>query len=250
MNRTDLQDKSAADRLSGPIILELFTSQGCSSCPSADKLLSRLAHDSTYEGRLIPLAFHVDYWNNLGWKDPYSDGAWTSRQGDYTRALGEATMYTPQLVVQGQTSMVGSNEKAVRKAINEQAGRDASHQFSVSIKDFQRAGARVSVRVLIAPDASVKMNDGVVVAALFENGLSTQVPAGENKGRILKNDFVVRLLKEASKPVGRMADHEMYEISFDISDGWQFNRMGIAVWVQREQTMEIVGADVKLPRKQ
>src|SRR5277367_5346912 len=96
-----------------PVVLELFTSQGCSSCPPADALLKRLSAENN---RLLSLSFHVDYWNYLGWKDPYSSPASTDRQRGYASAL-DGQVYTPELVVNGATAVVGSDEHRVRDAI-------------------------------------------------------------------------------------------------------------------------------------
>ena len=98
----------------GPLVLELFTSQGCSSCPPADALLSRLVRSGEH---VAPLSFHVDYWNDLGWADPFSLPAWTERQQSYARALGDNRVYTPELVIGGATGVVGSQEAAVSRAI-------------------------------------------------------------------------------------------------------------------------------------
>ncbi|MGE5184634.1 MAG: DUF1223 domain-containing protein, partial [Acidobacteriota bacterium] len=109
---------TAAPHDDGPIVLELFTSQGCSSCPPAEALVNRLARAGTASGRPVaPLAFHVDYWNDLGWADPFSRPAWTERQQMYARALGDRSVYTPELVVAGGAGMVGSQTSAVERAI-------------------------------------------------------------------------------------------------------------------------------------
>src|SRR6185295_3017498 len=91
----------------GPLVIELFTSQGCSSCPPADRLLSELAHEGELAGRkLAPLSFHVDYWDSLGWPDPYASTTWTARQQAYAHALGDR-IYTPELVIGGAAGVVG-----------------------------------------------------------------------------------------------------------------------------------------------
>lgn len=246
INRTESLGESLPYSQRGPIILELFTSQGCSSCPSADKLLSRLAQDAKYKARIVPLAFHVDYWNNLGWKDPYSDHAWTRRQGMYTEALGEATMYTPQLVVQGQASMVGSNEHAILKSIDAQLDRNPVKQFNIAISKIESTAASVELVVSVQPGMQAGSERNVIVAALFENGLSTRVPAGENKGRTLKNNFVVRSLLEADAAVRQNKDTEIYQLAFDIADDWDLNKIGVAVWAQEARTMKIMAADVEI----
>ncbi|MGH9465120.1 MAG: DUF1223 domain-containing protein, partial [Thermoanaerobaculia bacterium] len=108
---------------SGPVLLELFTSQGCSSCPPADRLLSRLAAARGSEPVVVPLAFHVDYWNHIGWEDPFSQGRWSARQRAYALAFGRDGVYTPQLVVDGTEELVGSDERAVRRAIERAAAQ-------------------------------------------------------------------------------------------------------------------------------
>src|SRR6266545_881299 len=104
------------------VVVELFTSQGCSSCPPADRLLTRLP--GSIDGVLVlPLAFHVDYWDDLGWRDPFSSADWTARQKRYAAAIAGGHVYTPQLVVQGREDMVGSDRGAVEDAIRRAAAR-------------------------------------------------------------------------------------------------------------------------------
>jgi hypothetical protein len=107
-----------------PVLLELFTSQGCSSCPPADRVLSRLNEEAKSGDLLVvALSFHVDYWNRLGWTDPYSDAAYSQRQRIYARKLGDNRVYTPELVVDGRTGHVGSREGEVRQAIKSASAR-------------------------------------------------------------------------------------------------------------------------------
>src|SRR5947207_13958329 len=104
-----------------PVVVELFTSQGCSSCPPADVLLSEVAHDASLRGHVIPLAFHVDYWDRLGWRDPFSAADWSRRQSFYVRALSLRGAYTPQMVVNGARQFVGSNAHALDAALTEES---------------------------------------------------------------------------------------------------------------------------------
>src|SRR5712671_6744076 len=107
-----------------PVVVELFTSEGCSSCPPADALLARLAEEQLAGNlQLIALEEHVDYWNNLGWMDPFSSRDWTSRQYGYAGALGNGNPYTPQMVVDGRVEFVGSHGQKARQAILEAAGK-------------------------------------------------------------------------------------------------------------------------------
>lgn len=171
-----------------PVVVELFTSQGCSSCPPADELLRRIARDPALRGRVIPLAFHVDYWNRLGWSDPFSSREWSQRQGDYVRALKLSSAYTPQVVINGTRQMVGSNEAAVMRAIDEESRR--AREGSVTIARDAN-GANVHA-------ATTNTNVDLVVVA-FENDVTTHVRSGENSGRTLVNDAIVRTLVASPK---------------------------------------------------
>src|SRR4051812_17852201 len=121
-----------------PVVVELFTSQGCSSCPPADALLGEL----TRRADVLPLAFHVDYWNRLGWKDPYSSAESTARQRTYARQLGLRTIYTPQMVVDGGIDVVGSERADVLKAID--AARASQRTVPIEVA---RDGDGLRVRV-------------------------------------------------------------------------------------------------------
>ena len=175
-----------ANAAEGPVVLELFTSQGCSSCPPADQLLSKLATAGSLADRAVaPLAFHVDYWNDLGWSDPYSMPAWTERQHQYARAIGDARVYTPELVVGGASGVIGSNLAAVTQAI-QQAARPALLAATAAwSKDA------VTVKATAPGDADVWV-------AVWEDGTSTKVTRGENSGETLGNDRVVRRLERVA----------------------------------------------------
>ena len=182
---------ASADRpaaVGAPVVVELFTSQGCSSCPPADKLLSSFARDGSVRGRaVVPLAFHVDYWNELGWADPYSSPAWTARQQGYARSLGDRSVYTPELVVAGGTGMVGS-----------QAGRVADAIAAAPVQRELAATATWSPRSL-AVDATAP-GDAELWVAVWEDAPATAVARGENAGAMLVTDRVVRALAKVAAP--------------------------------------------------
>ncbi|HET7437043.1 MAG TPA: DUF1223 domain-containing protein [Thermoanaerobaculia bacterium] len=159
-----------------PVVVELFTSQGCSSCPPADALLQQLARDP----HVIALAFHVDYWDHLGWRDPFSSRDWSVRQGDYVRAMKLSSAYTPQIVVNGSREMVGSNAMAVNRAIAEESRRAETARVSL-----KREGEAVRVQ-------STAPREADLFVVLFENAPETKVARGENGGRTLVNANVVR----------------------------------------------------------
>jgi len=170
-----------------PVLVELFTSQGCSSCPPADELLRRIAQDPQLRGRAIPLAFHVDYWDHLGWRDPFSSREWSQRQGEYSNVMHRDGVYTPQVVINGSREMVGSNSSQIYRTIEEESKRKP--EGSVAIR---RDGGELVVRANAPRDAEV-------IVAIFENGASTNVLRGENGGRTIANDAIVRKLVRVGK---------------------------------------------------
>src|SRR3954462_6441779 len=169
----------------GPLVIELFTSQGCSSCPPADALLARLARAGSLGDRaLAPLSFHVDYWNDLGWADPYSSPAWSERQRQYARVLDDR-VYTPELVVGGAVGMVGSNLAAVTDAI-QRAARPA-----LLTATGRWTADAVSVTTTAPGDAEVWV-------AIWQDGTSPHVARGENAGETMVSERVVRHLQRAA----------------------------------------------------
>ena len=172
-----------------PVVVELFTSEGCSSCPPADALLSKLASDQSVPGaEVIALGFHVTYWDRLGWKDPFSLSLATDRQQQYARVFGEDRIYTPQVVVDGRNEMVGSDERAVRQAIA-QVANDPHITLALEPHWDERG---VTARIVV-PELPTGIKESLDLLFLVTEGhLSTQVKRGENASRLLKHDAVVR----------------------------------------------------------
>ncbi len=169
-----------------PLVIELFTSQGCSSCPPAEALLGTLAAAGQVDGRpIVALSFHVDYWNDLGWADPFSLPAWTERQRQYARALGEDRVYTPELVVGGGAGVVGSQRGRVARAI-----AAAPRQRPIT------ASARWSARTVTVEAAAPEGAD--VWVAIWQDAPRTEVTRGENSGERLRGDRVVRKLEHVA----------------------------------------------------
>jgi hypothetical protein len=162
-----------------PVVVELFTSQGCSSCPPADAFLGELAQRAD----IVALALHVDYWDYIGWKDPFASPDLTRRQRDYADTLGLRMVYTPQMVVDGRIDVVGSHRREVESAIAESAGRP---KLAVRIEDDGRGGHRVAIP---AGDGS---EEATVWLAVLDNEQETKVGRGENGGRTLKEFNIVR----------------------------------------------------------
>ena len=166
----------AAER---PIVVELFTSEGCSSCPPADALLAELAKRPD----ILALSFHVDYWDRLGWKDPFSSAAATARQQRYAEILAPHTVYTPQIIVDGRWQAVGSDRSEVEQALAAAAGAPAPAPIKLAVDHTQ---------VLITLGPGGQQATGSVVLIAFDRRHVDTVERGENEGRSLSHVDVVR----------------------------------------------------------
>lgn len=186
-----------------PVVLELFTSQGCSSCPPADALLSQFRAEKTIHGReVIVLSHHVDYWNRLGWTDPYSRPEASDRQEYYARALSTGGLYTPQMVIDGRYETVGHNESEIRNAIqtSQEESRDSPGELAIFL------ARKATGTLLVSARSSRELNsDERLFLVLVQDGLSNPVPRGENANRTLTHDGIVLGLwpMEPSKTPGR-----------------------------------------------
>lgn len=167
------------------IVVELFTSEGCSSCPPADRLLSEIVNKD-YEGvEVIGLSFHVDYWDYIGWKDPYASRDYTLRQRAYGRKFGLSSIYTPQMIVNGKHEFVGSSRAKWNHALNSESVPKNYSDLIVEVVSISDSELRFRVR-------SNEMNSSLLNVAIVEKSLSQQVDRGENRGRKLSHDNVVR----------------------------------------------------------
>lgn len=170
-----------------PVIIELFTSQGCSSCPAADKNLTEILQQASKEGKpVFGLSFHVDYWNYIGWKDPYSSKAFTERQRNYAAAMKLQSIYTPQMIVNGKYEFVGSNndkaEAAIKSALN------SNPLYTIVINELTIVGDLLKLTYSIDSDPATE----VLNVAVVEKAVENYVARGENQGKKLHHDNVVR----------------------------------------------------------
>ena len=194
------QTKATEKDGTGFAVVELFTSEGCSSCPPADENLAAITKDAENKGlNVLTLSFHVDYWNNLGWKDPYSSAEATKRQRLYSGVHGTSQVYTPQMVVNGTIEFVGSKRAKSTPAI--QSALRTKSTTSLELKsDFSGNTVRVSWKTSGAQPSDL------VNIALVQKSAKEKVPAGENGGRTLKHVNVVRQFRvlsveESGQPV-------------------------------------------------
>ncbi|WP_160711764.1 DUF1223 domain-containing protein [Chitinophaga solisilvae] len=189
INRQQMVSRIQQDSTTrGFAVVELFTSEGCWSCPPADALIEKLQRDNNNR-QLYILAFHVDYWDHQGWKDRFSKSAFTDRQKQYAAWLRLSTIYTPQVVINGQTEMVGSDESSVlsgiRSALQETSASGLTIRATVTGKEA------VISYTGIAADASAH-----ILVALVQKNASSQVAAGENAGKQLTHVQIVRALEQ------------------------------------------------------
>ncbi|MDE2293612.1 MAG: DUF1223 domain-containing protein [Elusimicrobia bacterium] len=228
----------AVPAAANPVLVELFTSQGCSSCPAADRLLSTWGKRGFELGVSLPLSFDVDYWNYLGWRDVFSSPGWSARQQAYSTAL-RARTYTPQMVVGGRAAFVGTNAAVAENAV-ELYHREA---YPAAVRVRVSPSTRVHLTVDVTAEAPLA-GEPHVMLALFENGLVTRVERGENGGRTLRSDFVVRRLRDLG-PLGPRGFHRKVEDPWDRR--WDARRAGAAVFVQDLRTMRVLGASSAFP---
>jgi hypothetical protein len=221
----------------GPVVVELFTSEGCSSCPPADAWLRELAEGGAIDRvAVIALSEHVDYWNRLGWKDTFSSAAMTARQGHYARALG-SQVYTPQMVVDGEVEFIGSDRQAGTTAIRHAA---ASKKAAVTA-EVAIAPAVIDVRATITPGALDRLPDADVFVAITEDGLVSNIAAGENRGRRLTHAAVARYLQKVDR-VKNGSLSASISARIPIDPAWSLEKLRVVVLLQSHGAVKIVGA--------
>lgn len=220
------------------VLVELFTSQGCSSCPPADRWLSELGRQGIQGVRVIPLAFHVDYWNYIGWTDPFSDARWSERQRAYARASASQRVYTPQLVVDGREELNGSDRRRVTTAIRRAA--ENPRAGSVDLEAHRAGDGRLDIRLEATLSSGAK-GPGRLFAALVRNGLVTEVGRGENGGRTLRNDSVVDRLV----PIGPLdpGASRSDRLNWQLPADGQGAAAQVVVFLQDPETLEVLAAE-------
>ena len=223
------------------VILELFTSQGCSSCPPADELLRKLQRERFGGATVVPLAYHVDYWNHIGWTDPYSSARWSQRQNQYARAFKSSQVYTPQLVINGRVQLVGSAEVPIRTEIERQL-KD-SDLGTISIANVARAGNELHVDVRARLDERQNGPQAKVFVTLFENGATTAVTSGENARRDLSNDAIVRWQNSIADVESNGAEAGGRAV-IPLDPGWRTDNLGVAAFIQDTRSLAVYATAV------
>jgi hypothetical protein len=212
------------------VILELFTSQGCSSCPPADAILAEYAN--AHDAHIIPLSFHVDYWNRLGWADPFSSRVFSERQQWYSQHLPKGSIYTPQLIVNGVGEVVGNNRPSVKALV--QKALAATQSATIEISDIS-VGKNILNFHYKAVNAT--QND-VLNIALVQKQATTHIKAGENEGVTITNHNIVRsFIRQAASNEG--AGLIEIPVSFKAAD------YALVVYVQHKKDLSVVAACMK-----
>ncbi len=221
----------AGQSQAGPfVIVELFSSEGCSSCPAADLLVSKLTAWARQNNQPVyPLIFHVDYWNSYGWRDVFSSAQYTQRQNEYARIFKDQGLYTPEMIVNGSDAFVGSDQRHLQQDLNQELSTTGSVILNAGIK--KQAG-----QIAVKFSAEGYSKGDVVNIALVERGLSTDVTAGENAGRTLHHDNVVKEFQ--SMPLTRAGG----KVTIPLNRVLDISQASVIVYVQNSQTMLIEAA--------
>ncbi|MBC7847860.1 MAG: DUF1223 domain-containing protein [Flavobacterium sp.] len=213
----------------GFAVLELFTSEGCSSCPPADELMGKIQNE--YKDKTVyVLSYHVDYWDDLGWKDIFSNPDYTKRQYDYARWLKKEPVYTPQLIINGKTDYIGSQEAVIRGGIAKAISRPNEVDLDISVKQG-KSWAIVNYKV------SRNSKNTQLVLALVQKSVKSKVKRGENEGKLLSHSQVVRNLVYQKLAVNEKGSLNVYfPKNFDSRNG------EIIGFIQDKTTGTILGA--------
>ncbi|HET7219310.1 MAG TPA: DUF1223 domain-containing protein [Vicinamibacterales bacterium] len=218
-----------------PVLVELFTSEGCSSCPPADVLLAKLQREQPVAGaEIVAMSLHVDYWDHQGWKDPFSSKTFTARQQSYARVFGEDRVYTPQMVVDGRDEFTGSDEAKALRVVGEASSRP---RLPLTLDARAAAGSvKISIDLPAAPAGAEPID---VIVALTEDGLTSVVRRGENGGRTLSHAAVARRLQT----LGALEkDSFVASGQLDLQAAWKPERMRAVVFLQGRTSRHVYGA--------
>jgi hypothetical protein len=212
-----------------PVLVELFTSEGCNSCPPADNLLDLFLQEQPIEGvSVVPLSEHVTYWDHQGWKDPFGAQQFTIRQQQYGLRFNLDSIYTPQLVINGASEFVGSDRRALERAL-----RSAAKQVTASLA-LSVTESNGTLTVAASGPGLAAEDDAELWLAITEDGLVVDVKRGENANKTLKHSGVVRLLRSAGD--ARRAT----PVSITLDPSWRRDRLRVAGFVQSRKNRKIL----------
>ena len=203
-------------------VVELYTSEGCSSCPPADDFLSRLGKTEE-SAQIVPMAFHVDYWDYIGWQDPYADAKFTDRQRKVAKRNDQASIYTPEFVVDGVEAR-GSRQIGDRVLETQRSPAEADLTLNISdIKD-----GRLTATVTLDRLGYQGDEQAMLYLALVESNLSSRIKAGENSGKTLEHDYVVRYLSVPQTA----SQGQQHQFDLELDPQWSRESLGVSVVVR------------------
>jgi len=215
----------------GFAFVELYTSEGCSSCPPADEVFRKIQGE--YKNmKVYLLAFHVDYWNRLGWKDIFSQSSYSTRQRQYAEWLKLESVYTPQAIVNGKTEFIGSEEGKLRNSIKSQLNQSDSWELSLSSPRMESKSVITHFNINQSPGAHYSIN----LALVQKYGIS-HVQGGENEGRTLSHVQIVRNLKTQN-----LGNSTQGDIRIDLPEGFSTKDLELIAFIQNQNSGEILSA--------
>ena len=236
-DNADCEVQSQAHRVA---LLELYTSEGCSSCPPADKWLSKLNGKGIDSSKLVALSLHVDYWNYIGWRDPYSSSQYTARQRQVAGHNRLRSIYTPQMVLNGRDYRSWRRQD-ISRTLKETNSQPAAADLNLAWSE-QSSGENQSVSIKLKASLNPPHDAAqpVVNLVIYENNLTSHVDAGENDGRSLKHDYVVRRLLKYPFATGRSEVER--QISIPLNKDWNKDQLSLALFVQDDQSGAVMQA--------
>ena len=232
-----------AQAADSPVIVELFTSEGCSSCPPADRLLARLEQKQFVPGaQVIAIEEHVDYWNQLGWTDPFSSPQYRARQNDYAIAFRANDIYTPQMVVNGAVEFVGSD---LNRAVREigAAAQTQTTFIDLSTRPNSREPELLDLVLRLSTPRAATLHDSNVYLAITESNLTTYVQHGENAGRTLRHSSVARSFGVIGRIDPKGASGGQLVSTLRLPGDWKRENLRAVVFIQERQSLRITGAN-------
>lgn len=232
---------AATDSGRKPVLVELFTAEGCSTCPPAEAMAQKMEQQVLPGADVIVLEEHVDYWNQYGWIDPFSSGEWTERQRDYVSKLADKSPYTPEMVVNGQTQFVGNNGREAQAAI-EKAVHEPETNIAVEGKQDPKDSGDFDVSVGEL-QGNTPGDTAEVWLAVTEDGLHSSVTRGENAGHVLNHAAVLRSLRKIGVAQAK-GDKTSFagDARVKFKSDWKRENLRVVVFVQEKKSRKILGA--------
>lgn len=221
------EKNTSSQNPTGFAVVELFTSEGCSSCPAADEAVIDIANE--YKKNVFVVGFHVDYWNYLGWKDAFSNASYSKRQQQYGAVFNLNSIYTPQIVVNGKTQFVGSNRDQLHTAINQELKTNNTSSIELNAKTSDNKTVHINYKTSAG-------NNNILNIALVQLHTQTAVKHGENQGRQLHHINIVRDFKSIAPAKGQA------DITLALPDGLAAKDCMIIAYLQEKNDLHITAA--------